>query len=339
MTAKENFDAAFLNGQSHAELLVMPLIMTLAARHIGVRYIDYIRDPIILARAQYAVCRDFGIDVLATTSDPVSELSSLGGSLVWFDDDPPAPDPVRPLLTSASDLLKLSLPDVHGPNRMSDRLTAIKEMKRLSEGELPVLGWVEGPISEAAVMRGMTTLMEDLIDDPDFVEELFDFNVDMAIEYAQAQVEAGADVIGFGDAPASLIGPSFYQQLVLPHEQRMISAIKQLGVPVRMHICGNTTRILALMAQSGADMVDIDSVADFGLAAEAFPTSIKLLGNLDPVREVLHSNPEAILTKLAECQRIAGDRYIVGAGCEIPAKTPDENLRAFSQFGHRSNLP
>ncbi|MDR3692673.1 MAG: uroporphyrinogen decarboxylase family protein [Fimbriimonas sp.] len=335
MTPKERFDCVFGSGGVSPELLVMPLIMTRAARHCKLRYIDYIRDPLLQAQAQFAICRDFDLDILATTSDPVSELAALGGSLVWFDDDPPAPDPLKPLLTDSSDLDRLKQPDPRGANRMGDRLIAIKEMKRLGEGRIPVLGWVEGPISEAAVMRGMTTLMEDLIDDPEFIHKLFSFNVDMAIAYAEAQVEAGADMIGFGDAPASLIGPVFYEEFVLSHEQRMIEGIKRLGVPVRMHICGNTTKILDLMAQSGSDMVDIDSVADFEAAARAFDPSIKLLGNLDPVREVLNSDPESIESRLDECHRIAGDRYIVGAGCEIPAKTTDDNLLAFSRYGHR----
>ena len=336
MTPMENFLATFGAGQRGTDLLVMPLIMTFAARHSGLTYIEYLRDPAKMARAQFAVCRDFGIDVLISTSDPVTELSALGGSLIWFDDDPPAPDPDQPLLTQPSDLKTLSRPDPCGKNRMGDRVAAIKEMRRLARGEFPVLGWVEGPISGAAVMRGLSTIMEDLIDDPGFIDDLFEFNVDVAISYAKAQVDAGADMIGFCDAPASLIGPTFYKTFVLPHEQRMIAAIKSFGVPVRMHICGNTTILLHLMATAGAELVDIDSVADFQAAADVFPPSVKLLGNLDPVREVLNSNPESIVDRLAECHRLAGDRYVVGAGCEISAVTPDDNLRAFAAYGHRS---
>ncbi len=334
MTALEKFESTFGPDPIPSDQLAMPLIMSFASRHVGVKYIDYVRDPLILAGAQYAVCRDFGLDVLATTSDPGGELSSLGGSITWFDDDPPMPDPNHPLLSHPAQLLDLKLPDPHGPNRMGDRLAAIKELRRLSDGTLPVLGWVEGPISEAAVMRGLTTLMEDLIDDPEFVDELFCFNVRMAIKFAEAQVEAGADMIGFGDAPASLIGPDLYRRFVLPQERRMVDAIQAMGVPVRMHICGNTTKIVPLMAQVGVDMVDIDSLTDLKLAADTFAPFVKVLGNLDPVREVLDSTPEAIHERLTQCRKIAGPNYIAGAGCEIPAKTPPENVRAFADFAH-----
>ena len=41
---------------------------------------------------------------------------------------------------------------------------------------------------------------------------------------------------------------------------------------------------------------------------------------------------EAIWALPAGCERIALPRYGAGAGCEIPAKTPDANLRAFAEF-------
>ena len=331
MTPVEKFQSRFAVGPSRSNQMIMPIMMTFAARYIGVTYSDYLRDPMLQARAQFEVCTDFGLELLAAISDPVSELAALGGTLIWFDDDSPAPDPLQILLNQPRDLNRLVQPDPNGSNRMGDRIHAIHEMKRLGRDQLPVMGWVEGPISEAAVMRGMTNLMEDLIDDPDFVEELFAFNVEMAIRYAQAQVEAGADIIGFGDAPASLIGPAFYEQLVLPYEQKMIAEIQRMGVPVRMHICGNSTRLLPLMAQSGANVIDIDSVTDFQLASDAIPASISLLGNLDPVREVLNGNPTMIHERLLECQQTAGVRYLFGAGCEIPGRTPHENLRAFAE--------
>jgi uroporphyrinogen-III decarboxylase len=57
-----------------------------------------------------------------------------------------------------------------------------------------------------------------------------------------------------------------------------------------------------------------------------------LLGNLNPVTELLGSTPAEITRLLAECHRQAGSRYIVGAGCEIPAATPHENVDALVAY-------
>jgi uroporphyrinogen-III decarboxylase len=61
-----------------------------------------------------------------------------------------------------------------------------------------------------------------------------------------------------------------------------------------------------------------------------------LLGNLNPVAALRNSNPKAITQAIAECHRQAGDRYIVGAGCEVPRDTPHENLRAMGDYARRA---
>jgi uroporphyrinogen-III decarboxylase len=57
-----------------------------------------------------------------------------------------------------------------------------------------------------------------------------------------------------------------------------------------------------------------------------------LLGNLNPVTELMTSTPATIATQLAERHRQAGPRWIVGAGCEIPAATPSENVEALVAY-------
>jgi len=50
------------------------------------------------------------------------------------------------------------------------------------------------------------------------------------------------------------------------------------------------------------------------------------------VATVRNGTPETITAALAECHRQAGDRYIVGAGCEIPRDTRPENLLALRDY-------
>jgi MtaA/CmuA family methyltransferase len=154
----------------------------------------------------------------------------------------------------------------------------------------------------------------------------------MEVEFARAQIEAGATLIGVGDAAASLIGPKLYVQFVLPCEQRLVAAIHELGVPVRLHICGNTKRIVESMGQTGADIVDLDFPTPLGHARRAMRPTQVLLGNIDPVRTLRDGTPESVEAALAECFEQAGSAYICGAGCEVPRGTPNENLEAMTRF-------
>jgi uroporphyrinogen-III decarboxylase len=67
-------------------------------------------------------------------------------------------------------------------------------------------------------------------------------------------------------------------------------------------------------------------------ARDAMGANQILLGNLNPVAVLLDGTPEMVTHEVSECHRLAGDRFIVGAGCEVPAATPDENLRALCEY-------
>jgi len=76
----------------------------------------------------------------------------------------------------------------------------------------------------------------------------------------------------------------------------------------------------------GCEMVDIDSMAPLDQARREMGPQQVLAGNLDPVKMLRDGTPETITAALAECHRQAGERYIVGAGCEVPRDTPEANL-------------
>jgi len=331
MTGKERI-LARLRGEPTDSLPLMPITMMFAADLAGARYIDYARDHRVLADAQIQVAERFGFDHVSAISDPAREASDLGATIEWFDDQPPAIVESRALLHEKSDLAGLRLPDMAAPGRMRDRIEAVWLLAKRSGPTRIVEGWVEGPCAMSADLRGLNTLMLDFFDDARFVEALFDFTVRMEMEFARAQVEAGATLIGVGDAAASLVGPKLYMEYVLPCERRLIAEIRSLGVPVRLHICGNTKRIVEGMGRTGADIIDLDFPTPLGQARGAMRETQVLLGNIDPVRALRDGTPESVEAALAECYEQAGAAYICGAGCEVPRGTPPANLDAMTQF-------
>lgn len=330
MTPRERFEAA-IAGRPVDRLPCHPLTMTFASRLIGRPYRDYVHDHRVLAAGQLAVAETFGIDFVSVISDPCREVDDLGGECTYFDDEAPACDSRRALLAEKSDLARLQPPDPLGGGRMHDRVNGVALLRERVGPDFPVLGWVEGPIALAVDLRGMQALMLDTVDDPEFVRDLFAFAVDLEIEFARAQVAAGADSIGIGDAAASLVGQTFYERYVLPEERRLVDAIHSLDAAVRLHICGNTSHLFAGIATLGCELVDIDYTADLAAARASMPTTA-LLGNLEPARYLLRGRPDEVTAKLAECHAIAGNRFVVGAGCEVPKFSPHENVRAMVEY-------
>jgi MtaA/CmuA family methyltransferase len=311
----------------------MPITMMFAADTAGVRYRDYATDYRALAESQIRTAETYGFDYVSVISDPAREAHDLGAAVEWFDDQPPAIIEREALLRDKKALSRLRLPDPTATgSRMRDRVDGVRLLSERAGSDRIVEGWVEGPCAMGADLRGVNTLMLDFTDDPDFVRGLFEFVVAMETSFARAQVEAGASLIGIGDAAASLIGPKRYQEFVFPFECKLIANIRALGVPVRLHICGNTKKIIEGMGQTGADMIDLDFLAPMSAARAAIGPETVLAGNIDPVRVLRDGTPESTAAAIAVCHREAGDRYIVAAGCEVPRGTPEANVHALAEY-------
>ncbi len=323
---------AFLQGQPVDRLPLMPVVMMFCADHVGVKYGEYVKDHRVLAEAQIRTAEDYDFDIVSSMSDPAREAADCGAHVEFYEDQPAAIVESDALLADKSALSRLVVPDPLGGGRMHEAVRGLELMKQRVGDEKAVMGWVEGPCAEAADLRGINTLMLDLYDDPVFVRDLFEFVVEMELRYGQAQVDAGADIIGIGDAAASLIGPKFYENFVWDYEKRLVDGLQAMGAKVRLHICGNTTTIVDGMGRLGCEIVDLDYFTPLDMAREAMGPDQTLLGNIDPVRSLRNGTPESVQADIAECHRQAGARYIVGAGCEVPRDTPQENVRAIARY-------
>ena len=329
---------AMLAGEPVDCLPQLPITMMFAADQLGVKYGEYAADYRVLAEAQVRTAERFDFDYVSCISDPAREAADCGANIEFFEDQPPAIDEAHALLADKTTLATLKVPDPLGGGRMHDRVNAVELLKEKVGDQLLVEGWIEGPCAQAADLRGINTLMLDFYDDPDFVRDLFDFILEMELRFAKAQFDAGADWFGLGDAAASLVGPRIYEDFVWPYEKKMVAALGEMGAPVRLHICGNTSRILSGMGRLGCDVVELDSMAPMSAAREAMGPDQLLLGNIDPVAVLRNGTPEEIAAAIAECHHDAGPRYIVGAGCEVPRDTPRENLLVLRDYA-RSHQP
>ncbi len=331
MTGKQRI-LNMIAGSAVDSLPFMPITMMFAGDLAGIPYGEYARDHRKLVAAQLRVAETFDADHVSVISDPAREASDLGAMVEWFDNQPPAINESRALLEDKAKLATLNVPDPLAGPRMSDRVAAVALLAERAGATHIVEGWIEGPCAMAADLRGVNALMLDFYDDPEFIADLFRFVVEMEFSFAKAQVEADATLMGIGDAAASLIGPKLYEKFVFPEECRLIERVRALGVPVRLHICGNTRRIAGLMAKTASEIIDLDFLTPMAEARAASGPDQLLLGNIDPVRVLRDGTPESITAALEECWQAAGPRWITGAGCEVPRGTPHENLMAMTRF-------
>jgi MtaA/CmuA family methyltransferase len=302
-----------------------PIVMQYAAEHIGSDYAAFASDFRVLVQANENCAREFGFDQLSCISDPYRETHGFGSTITYVPDGPP--HSTHPL-EDTKDLSILSNPNPMTSERMRDRIDAVETYLQRFQGEYSILGWVEGPASEAADLRNLTPFLMDLMDDEAFACELMDRCVEVGIEFAQAQIAAGADTVGIGDAIVSQIDPGTYERLIQPREKKLVEAIHAMGAFAKLHICGNITHLLPGIAELNVDILDVDHMVDLKTVRDAVGTRVAIAGNLDPVGVVKNGTPADIREAVRSAYAEVGNPFLVNAGCEIPSGTPIENMKA-----------
>jgi MtaA/CmuA family methyltransferase len=302
------------------------IMMAFASHFIHEPLSRYYLDYRILCAANLAVQTEFDLDIVQAISDPYRETYDLGAVIEFPEGGLPLCK--SPLLGDPGDIRRLKIVAPAQGKRMSDRLEAVQLLREKVGGTVPVMGWVEGGLAEAADLRGVGTLLADLYDRPGWVRDLIEFCTEQEIAFARAQVAAGADIIGLGDAIASQISLRQYTEFGLTSERRIFQAVHEMGALTRLHICGNTTHILSRMTQTGADIIDLDWMVNLAQARSIVGDSQVLCGNFDPVAVMLQGTPEQVYQSVSGCLTDGGERLISAAGCEIPDGTPHRNLAA-----------
>jgi MtaA/CmuA family methyltransferase len=331
MNSRERILNLFKGGRTD-HLPLMPITMQLASDSIGKKYKEYATDHKVLVEGQLKIAEDFGFDHVSVISDPAREAADCGASILYAEDSPPAIDNHNALLADKTRLASLKMPDVLGGGRMQDRVEGVALFKEKVGNDKVIEGWIEGPCAEGADLRGINTLMMDFFDDPGFVRDLFEFVIEMELNFAKFQIEAGVDIMGMGDAAASLIGPQIYEEFVWSYEKRLIDGVHELGAAVRLHICGNTRDILEGIGRLGCEIVDLDYMVPIAQAREKMGQAQIICGNIDPVAVLQDSSPEQIHNAIEWCHKEAGGNFIVGAGCEVTRNTPPENLHVLTDY-------
>jgi MtaA/CmuA family methyltransferase len=326
MTAKERLYAA-IQGRPFDRTPVTPIFMAWAAHFVGRTYRDYYLDGDALVQAQLAVVETFGIDQIMAISDPWREASGYG--MVFDYPEEGVGIPRGYLIKSTDDARRLKRIDADAAPRMRQRVESVAKLAAAVGRTHSVLGWVEGPLAEYVDLRGMQDTMFDLMDNPAMFHDAAAIIVENAVAFARAQIDAGADMIGVGDAAASLIDAGMFEEFVLPWQQKLFAAVHAAGAAVKLHICGNTRHLLQHLARAGADIIDVDWMVPLAEAREIVGPDVTLCGNFDPSGVLLRGSPDDVKNAARQCICDGGRRFVLMPGCEVPPETPEENLRAF----------
>lgn len=330
MNSKERLEAR-LQGKPVDKIPNLNIAMALVAKCAGVSYREYAQDYRKLVEGNLICAEKFGFDSVSAISDPMREASAFGAAVTFPENAVPYSLPE--LFHDGYDRSLLKTGSPYDSERTLDRIKAVELLHEKAGKDFPVIGWVEGVLAECADLRGVSELMFDLAAGEEYLSELMELVHVQQKAFAKAQVDAGADFIGVGNAVASLIGPSLYEEYAFAYDKAIVDYVHSLGAKVKLHICGNITALLPQLREVAPDILDLDWMVDYKTAADMMQGApISVNGNLDPVAVMLSGTVEEVEQKTRECIAAGNQTSLLAAGCEVPADTPEENLLAMDRL-------
>ena len=203
-------------------------------------------------------------------------------------------------------------------------LAAIALLKRRLGPAAAICGKVMGAWTQSYHYFGVENFLIGTLDDPDQTRRILDRLVPVTLQFAQAQIDAGADCILLADhATRDLCSPRAYRDFVMPLHQRLAAEIK---APVVLHICGNTGDRIAMIAQTGLAGFHWDTKTGSPEAVRALAGEhLALMGGISNFT-LLRGTPEEVQTQARGAEAAGID--VVGPECAIPLTTPLANLKA-----------
>jgi uroporphyrinogen decarboxylase len=296
-----------------------------------------------MARAQLLAWEKLGQDIIFPDSDNYYLVEGFGCKTVINQNE--IPILIQPALDKFEQVFDLEVPDPYKDGRMPVILEAIERIHSRVGDEVCIRVPGTGPFSMASSLVGVERFLMEMAlvhsgkgeTNQEAVKRMLDLTTNALIRFGLAELKAGAHLLQCGDSLAStnVISPEMYRIWVLPKHKQIFQAWKEAGALTLLHICGDTTRILDLLAQTGADIIAIDHAVDLRLAKQRIGKKVCLIGNIDPVRTMLFSSVADVEQAAHACLEASalGGGYILGTGCEVPQDTPLENLQALIRVG------
>jgi len=325
--------AAALRGERPDAVPVMLHNFMHAAREADVPMGRYRRDPEAAARVHIRSVEKYGYDGVLLDLDTATLAGALGVPVDLPEDQPGrCREGMLPSLEAARDLPP---PDV-------GRYPAVQtwlEAARILQGHFGKEVYVRGncdqcPFSLAGLVRGPAEWMMDLMDPKleDAARRLLEYCTEATLQFLRLMAGTGVPMVSNGDSPAGpdLVSPALYRRFALPSERRVAGEAHRLGLAYVLHVCGDTTRILDDMISTGADGLELDYKTDAALAHAKMKDRTAFIGNIDPSAVLTAGTPAQVEAKARELVALFADtpRFILNAGCAIPATAPGENVRA-----------
>jgi uroporphyrinogen decarboxylase len=311
---------------------VVPEITYACAKLLNIKFSEGSRSPEKMAKALITGQRELGYDgIYAGWESSFNMMAEAMGCRMRTPED--GVSSVEDyIVKQTADIDKVTVPDPWKDGKLPTNLQAIRIIRETVGDGIPVLSYAPGPLTLSGILRKTSTLMMDLLRNPEFVHDLNKITAKASKAFALAKIKSGADIIVVADPSASttMISPKMFEQFAFPYIKDVLSAVSKTKAIPSIHICGQTTPILEKMVETGARIIEVDHQVNLKEAKQKLGSRTCIQGNVNPTGALLRGNPKEVMAEARRCleDAAAGGGYILSTGCEVPYETRIENVKA-----------
>ncbi len=328
----------------HKEPDRVPLFLLLSlygAKESNQSIKSYFSDPKQVAKTQLHMKKKYQNDCYDAFYYASLEMEAFGGESIFFDEGPPNSGDA--IIMPDDSIKKLIPPKINDCKKLLDVLETIRIIKDESKGDAPIIGVVMSPFSLPVMQMGFDKYLDLIADHTELFEHLMKVNTEFCVEWANAQLEAGATAICYFDPVSS--------PTIIPREKYMETGFKiakqtisRINGPTATHLAsGRTVSVIEDIAQTGTAVLGVSSEDDLSIVKDKCRNKLTILGNLDGIKMCRWNKTETenevkkIISKAAS----GGGLIISDNHGEIPFQVSEETLLTISdtirEFGKYKN--
>jgi uroporphyrinogen-III decarboxylase len=352
MNSKERVRIAMTGGIADRVPVIPQICHPHAIKALGLNYretiIECVRNPLLINELDLKCVNKYGVDGIRlwVPPDPITDLEDDGED-VWQIDEKTGrrigrvdfmgggwiePLETKPSIETLEDVERLEV--IHADTLLETE--KFKSLIKITDGigtNLFLIGGVPAFSFEyVTVLRGKQQALMDIIEKPEFVKALIDRGLQIAVEVSIAFAKMGIDALYIGETYGGLIGPRLFEEFCVPAFTAFVKALKPYGVLTYLHVCGNSTQLLELMADTGVDCVEpLDPLGGVVVsdAKRRIGRRVSLMGGVDTTL-LAHGSLQDVINDSQRClQEGAIDGgYILAAGDMLPTETSQEKVEA-----------
>jgi len=270
-------------------------------------------------------------DCIYTFAYASIEIEAWGGEVLYR--DAVAPNAGAPIIKDISKFLSTKTPIISETPCLRKVLDATEKIKSLVKDETPIIGVVMSPFSLPVMQMGFAKYLELIYYQPDLFKKLMQKNIEFCVEWANAQLRAGATAICYFDPLASptIIDRETYLKTGYDVANKTLPLING---PTATHLAsGIVLPVLDDIISTGSAVVGFSTQDSLKEIKQRSTGKISLIGNLNGIEMINWTKKKAEdeVKKLIAASGKNGGLLISDNHGEIPFQVSEDVLMAISE--------